>query len=87
MISSDLDDKSRTLRICGKKEHKLIDKLNNVSGLTLGKVYRAFGKYFEEGKIVEYLIYDNNNQVKHFSSHRFRPVEEVRLEKLNKLGI
>lgn len=87
IISDDLDDRAKTLRINREKSCILLEKLNKVKGLTIGKTYKVIAsQWMNDGEIFYYICDDNNNQSK-FSSERFKNLEDVRTEKLIKLGI
>jgi hypothetical protein len=54
--------------------------------LTIGKTYQAIGNNISKTDYVYNIINDINQKGSYYHK-RFKPLEEFRLEKLNKLGI
>ena len=58
---------------------------DRMSHLTLGKRYEKLLELFMREGV--YTVYNDKQQIIHYSINKFKTIEEIRNEKLNGLGI
>jgi len=82
LIKSKYKEKLKSLLNDAKKESKGDYRMSH---LTLGKRYEKLLELFMREGV--YTVYNDKQQIIHYSINKFKTIEEIRNEKLNGLGI
>ena len=60
---------------------------NLFSSITKGKQYEVIGSFVTSLGTMAIMIYDDNGDIHGIEMYRFKPLSEIREEKLNEIGI